>query len=309
MRLLLHVPANKTADEWHAAFARELPEAELRAWAPGLDWPADYAAFWHPPRELLAGQTRLKAAFNLGAGVDAALKALALPPGVPLVRIEDGGMGRQMDEYVTWAVLRYFRRLDDYAAQAARAEWKVHRPRRHAEFAVGVMGLGVLGARVARAIAGLGFPVLGWSASPKSIEGVRSFAGAAALDAFLAATRVLVCMLPLTPDTAGLLSRATLGKLPQGAYVVNVARGGLVVDDDLLALLDAGHLAGATLDVFNEEPLPASHRFWFHPKVFVTPHSSALTVIDDSVAQVAAKIRRLELGEAVTGVVDRGRGY
>jgi glyoxylate/hydroxypyruvate reductase A len=309
LKVLLYIPSAKTADEWHAAFARELPEAELRAWAPGLDWAADYAAFWHPPRDLLAGQTRLKAAFNLGAGVDAALKALALPPGVPLVRIEDGGMGRQMDEYVSWAVLRYFRRLDDYAAQQARAEWKVHRPRKHADFAVGVMGLGVLGARVARAIAGLGFPVLGWSASRKSIEGVRSYAGAAELDAFLAATRVLVCMLPLTPDTDGLLNRVTLGKLPQGAYVVNVARGGLIVDDDLLALLDGGHLAGATLDVFNEEPLPAAHRYWTHPKVFVTPHCSALTVIDDSVAQVAGKIRRLERGGTVTGVVDRGRGY
>jgi glyoxylate/hydroxypyruvate reductase A len=116
-------------------------------------------------------------------------------------------------------------------------------------------------------------------------------------------------MLPLTPDTAGLLNRDTLGKLPHGAYVVNVARGGLVVDDDLLALLDSGHLAGATLDVFHAEPLPAAHRFWSHPKVFVTPHASALTLVDDSVAQVAGKIRALEQGRPVTGVVDRARGY
>ncbi|HTO47133.1 MAG TPA: glyoxylate/hydroxypyruvate reductase A [Burkholderiales bacterium] len=308
MKILLYIPS-KTADEWHAAFARALPRAELRAWAPGPAWQADYAAFWYPPRELLDGQRRLKAAFNLGAGVDGTLKALTVPPGVPLVRLEDAGMGPQMEAYVGWAVMRYFRRLDEYAEQQARAEWKVHRPRRHEAFAVGVMGLGVLGARVARAMIALGFPVRGWSASAKSVDGVRSFAGGAELPAFLAGIQVLVCLLPLTPDTAGVLNRTTLGKLPRGAYVVNVARGGLVVDDDLLALLDEGHLAGATLDVFREEPLPGSHRFWSHPRVFLTPHCSALTIVEDSVAQVAAKIERLERGEPVTGVVDLARGY
>jgi glyoxylate/hydroxypyruvate reductase A len=225
------------------------------------------------------------------------------------VRLEDAGMGRQMEEYVAWAVMRYFRRLDDYALQQARAEWKVHHPRRHDEFPVSVMGLGVLGLRLVSSLRALGFPVLGWSAHAKTIEGVRTFAGRAELDAFLRATRALVCMLPLTPDTAGMLNRATLGALPQGAYLVNVARGGLVVDDDLLALLDSGHLAGATLDVFHAEPLPASHRFWSHPKVFLTPHCSALTLVEDSVAQVAGKMRALEQGRPITGVVDRGRGY
>jgi glyoxylate/hydroxypyruvate reductase A len=308
LRLLLYIPS-KTAGEWHAAFARALPQAELRAWTAGLHWQADYAAFWYPPRELLDGQTRLKAAFNLGAGVDGSLKVLTIPPGVPLVRLEDAGMGRQMDEYVGWAVLRHFRRFDEYAEQQARAEWKVHRPRRHEDFTVGVMGLGVLGARVARAIQPLGFPVRGWSAGAKQVEGVRTFAGANELDAFLSGTHALVCMLPLTPDTAGLLNRAMFAKLPRGAYVINVARGGLVVDEDLLAALDEGRLAGATLDVFHHEPLPASHRFWSHPRVFLTPHCSAVTLIEDSVAQVAGKIQQLERGEAVSGVVDLGRGY
>ena len=307
MRLLLHIP--KEPHEWREAFARALPEAEIRMWTPGPAWQADYAAFWYPPRELLDGQVRLKAAFNLGAGVDATLKALALPAGVPLVRLEDAGMAKQMEEYVAWAVLRYFRRLDEYAVQQARAEWTVHAPRRHDEFPVGVMGLGVLGTRLVANLRALGFPVLGWSAHAKAIEGVQAFGGRGELDAFLAAPRALVCMLPLTPDTAGLLNRATLGKLPQGAYLVNVARGGLVVDDDLIALLDAGHLAGATLDVFHAEPLPASHRFWSHPKVFLTPHCSALTLVEDSVAQVAGKIRAFEQGRPITGVVDRGRGY
>lgn len=307
MKVLLYIP--KAPEKWRDAFVRALPEAEIRMWTPGDDWQADYAAFWYPPRELLDGQRHIKAAFNLGAGVDATLKALTLPAGVPLVRLEDAGMGRQMEEYVAWAVLRYFRRLDDYAAQQARAEWKVHAPRRHAEFPVGVMGLGVLGTRLVASLRALGFPVLGWSANVKALEGVQTFAGRGELEAFLRATRALVCMLPLTPDTAGLLNRDTLGKLPQGAYFVNVARGGLVVDDDLIALLDAGHLAGATLDVFHQEPLPAAHRFWSHPKVSITPHTSALTMVEDSVAQVAGKIRALEQGRPVTGVVDRTRGY
>jgi glyoxylate/hydroxypyruvate reductase A len=171
------------------------------------------------------------------------------------------------------------------------------------------MGVGVLGAQVARAVADLGFPVLGWSRGRKEVEGVRCFAGAPELDAFLGGSLALVCMLPLTADTAAILDRRTLFKLPAGGYVINVARGGLIVDDDLLDALDAGHLAGATLDVFHEEPLPAAHPYWRHPKVLVTPHASAATLLDESAAQIAGKIHRLERGEPVTGVVDLARGY
>ena len=308
MRILLHTPAKALA-EWRDALSRALPEAEVRVWEPGLAWPADYAVLWAPPPEVLTGQDRLKGIFNLGAGVELLLKRLALPRGVPVVRLEDAGMARQMDEYVVWAVLRYFRRLDDYAAQQARAEWQTHRPLRHADFPVGVMGLGVLGVHVARAVLGWGFPVLGWSREKKQVEGVKSFAGLGELDAFLAGSRALVCMLPLTPDTEGILNRRTLVKLPKGAYLINVARGGLIVDDDLLAALDSGQIASATLDVFHEEPLPSPHPYWRHPKVFITPHASALTLFDVSAAQVAGKIRRLERGEPVTGVVDLARGY
>ena len=308
MRILLYTPS-KTLPEWQDALVRALPEAEVRAWEPGLAWRADYAALWYPAAEVLAGQTGLKAIFNLGAGVEALLKRIALPPGVPVIRLEDAGMARQMAEYVTWAVLRYFRRLDAYAAQQSRAEWRLHRPLRHADFPVGVMGMGVLGTHIAGALATLGFPVLGWSRGKKRVEGLRLFAGPLELSAFLGGSRALVCMLPLTADTAGILNRHTLSKLPQGSYVINVARGGLVVDDDLLGALDAGHIAGATLDVFHEEPLPAAHPYWRHPKVLITPHASAITLIDESAAQVAEKIRRLERAEPVSGVVDLARGY
>ena len=313
MNILLYTPS-KTIAEWRDGLAQALPEAEIRVWAPGAGnteraWPADYAALWHPAAEVLAGQHRLKAIFNLGAGVEALLKRVQLPHGVPVVRLEDAGMARQMDEYVTWAVLRYFRRFDAYGEQQARAEWRVHRPVAHADFPVGVMGLGVLGTHVARALIALGFPVLGWSRTRKTLDGVRSFAGAAELDAFLAGSRALVLMLPHTPDTEGILNRRTFGLLPRGAHVINVARGGLIVDEDLLTALDSGHIAGATLDVFNEEPLSPAHPYWGHPKVFITPHASAVTLMDESVAQVAAKIRRIERGEGVSGVVDLARGY
>ncbi len=308
MRVLLYTPSKSVA-EWRDGLAAALPEAEIRIWEPGLAWAADYAALWYPADEVLAGQNRLKAIFNLGAGVEALLKRVRLPPGVPVVRLEDAGMARQMDEYVGWAVLRYFRQFDVYGGQQARAEWTVHRPRKHEDFPVGVMGLGVLGTHIARALLALGFPVLGWSRSPKVLPGVICHAGPAGLDAFLAGSRALVLILPHTPDTEGIINRRTLARLPVGAYLVNVARGGIVVDEDLLAALGSGHVAGATLDVFREEPLPPAHPYWRHPKVFLTPHCSAVTLVDVSTAQVADKIRRLERGQPVTGVVDPGRGY
>jgi glyoxylate/hydroxypyruvate reductase A len=308
VRILLYTPS-KMLPAWRDALARALPEGEVRTWEPGLAWRADYAAVWYPAAEVLAGQTGLRAIFNLGAGVEALLRRVALPPGVPVIRLEDAGMARQMAEYVTWAVLRYFRRLDTYAAQQSRAQWKLHRPLRHPDFPVGVMGMGVLGAHVAGALVTLGFPVLGWSRGRKEARGIRLFAGPAELDAFLAGSRALVCMLPLTADTEGILNRNTLSRLPRGSYVINVARGGLIVDDDLLAALDAGQIAGATLDVFHEEPLPAAHPYWRHPQVLVTPHASAMTLLDEAAEQVAGKIRRLERGEPVTGVVDPARGY
>jgi glyoxylate/hydroxypyruvate reductase A len=167
----------------------------------------------------------------------------------------------------------------------------------------------VLGARVAQALAAFEFPVLGWSRSARDVEGVRCFAGEAQFDNFLASTRVLVNLLPLTPDTENILDRATLGRLQPGGYLVNVARGAHLVDADLLALLDSGHLAGAALDVFRTEPLPAEHPFWRHPKITVTPHTSARTLRDESVAQIARKIAAFERGEPIAGVVDRNKGY
>jgi glyoxylate/hydroxypyruvate reductase A len=256
-------------------------------------------------------QPQLQGIFNTGAGVDALLK-LKLPAGATVVRLDDAGMSVQMAEFVCHAIIRHFRELDGYETDAAQGKWSFRKPRSRSEFPVGIMGLGVLGERVARAVAQFDFPVNGWSRSPKRIEGVRGFSGMGQLGDFLAASRFLVCLVPLTPDTQDILNRETLSRLQPGGYVINVARGAHLVDDDLIALLDSGHLAGATLDVFRTEPLPAEHPFWKHPKITVTPHTSARTLRDETIAQIAGKIAALARGEpmaGLAGVVDRSRGY
>jgi glyoxylate/hydroxypyruvate reductase A len=171
------------------------------------------------------------------------------------------------------------------------------------------LGLGVLGARVAQAVAQFEFPVQGWSRSPKNIAGVHCFSGPQELAQFLAGTRVLVNLLPLTPETENILSRQILSQLQRGAYLINVARGRHLVEEDLLALLETGQMAGASLDVFRAEPLPAGHPFWAHPRITVTPHTSARTLRSESIAQIVGKIQALERGEPVAGVVDLARGY
>lgn len=292
---------------WIEGLHAALPGADIFEWRPGAP-PADHAIVWAPPQAFLDEQPRLKGIFNIGAGVDALLK-LRLPPQAVVVRLDDAGMSVQMAEFVCHAVIRHFRELDAYERDSAQGKWGFRRPRLRSDFPVGVMGLGVLGQRVAQALAGFEFPVRGWSRSPRDVAGVQCFAGAQGFHDFLAGSKVLVCLLPLTPDTANIMNRDTLSRLLPGGYVVNVARGAHLVDEDLLALLDSGHLAGAALDVFRAEPLPAEHPFWRHPKITVTPHTSARTLREESIAQIARKLLALARGEPVAGVVDRQRGY
>jgi glyoxylate/hydroxypyruvate reductase A len=307
MKILLQMPG-RDAESWRAALAAALPEAEIAMW-PVAPADPDYALVWRPPAELFTRVRAVKAIFNLGAGVDALLAVPTLPRDLPIIRLTDAGMAEQMAEYVTLATLRAYREMDAYAAQQRDARWLPRTRLAKAGFGVGLMGFGVLGQAIAGALAPFGFPLASWSRTRKSIDGVTSFAGAVDLRPFLKTAHVLVCTLPSTPETNGILDRHTLSQLPQGGHVVNIARGDLVVDADLIECLDSGHLAGATLDVFRTEPLPVDHAFWHHPRVTVTPHVSAVTLISESVAQVAAGIRRIENGQTVTGVVDRRRGY
>lgn len=306
--MLITVCCTDTKPEpWVSGLRAVLPDAAVEVWQTGAP-AADYAVVWAPPQAFLDQQPGLKALFNIGAGVDALLK-LRLPSRSLVVRLDDAGMSVQMAEYVCHAVIRHFREFDGYEADVKQGRWSYRKPRIRAEYPIGVMGLGVLGSRVVQALRLFEFPVNGWSRSPKVLDGVRGFSGSEGLSDFLSASRVLVNLLPLTPDTRDILRRETLSRLQPGGYVINVARGAHLVDDDLIALIDEGHLAGATLDVFRTEPLPAGHPFWTHPTITVTPHTSARTLRDESIAQIAGKIGALQQGEEIAGIVDPARGY
>jgi glyoxylate/hydroxypyruvate reductase A len=295
------------ASAWASELAMALPEATVRVWAPG-DPPADYAVVWKPTQAFIDSQIALKAIFNAGAGVDA-LASLTLPVDVPVIRLEDAGMSEQMSDYVVHAVLHHFREFDLYAAQSAVGSWMPRQPRRKAQFPVGILGFGVLGQAVATSLASLGFPIVAWANHPRAHSSVRVYAGVDSLNEFLRTSRILVCLLPLTAATERILNRATLPALKPGSYVINVARGGHLDVGALLESIEDGHVAGATLDVFEAEPLPPGDPLWKHPKVRITPHIAASTLRAEAVAQIAAKVRKLEKGEAISGVVDGSRGY
>ncbi|WP_291587852.1 2-hydroxyacid dehydrogenase [Comamonas sp. UBA7528] len=295
------------AEPWLEGLRAALPDADISVWAPGAPQ-ADYAVVWAPPQQFMDEQPGLKALFNIGAGVDALMK-LKLPASAQVVRLDDAGMSVQMAEYVTQAVIRHFRELDGYEADMRAGKWAFRKPRTREDFTAGVMGLGVLGERVAKALTVFDFPVLGWSRSPKAVDGVRTLHGSDGFAEFLSQTKVLINLLPLTPETENILNRQNLSQLQAGAYVVNVARGGHLVEDDLLALLAEGQIAGATLDVFRQEPLPAGHPFWAEPRITMTPHTSARTLRDESIAQIVGKVVDLSQGKPVKGMVDPRRGY
>ena len=302
------------AQEWLAGIKQRLPQAEIREWQRGDERPADYALVWRPPHEMLANRRDLKAVFALGAGVDAILDQErkhpgTLPAGVPLLRLEDTGMAQQMQEYALSYMLRYFRRFDEYQALQQRQEWQPLDPHSLDDFTIGILGAGVLGQSVARKLTEFGFSVRCWSRSAKQIDGVQSFAGEAQRAAFLDGVKLLINLLPNTPETVGILNRELFAQLSAGAYLINIARGAHLVEADLLAALEQGQLAAATLDVFAREPLPQDHPFWRHPRVTITPHIAAITLPQQAMDQIAANIRALEAGHAPAGVVDRQRGY
>jgi len=302
------------AGPWTQAF-RKQPGAIVRAWPDDLGDPReiDIACVWRAPHGLLATLPNLKLIVNLGAGADYLLADASLPD-VPIVRAADPDLSMRVTEYAVLHTLRYHRRQPLYNAQQRARIWKVHEQPAASEVNVGVMGLGVIGAEAARVLARIGFKVAGWSASPKIIDGIETFHGAAGLDPFLARTEILICLLPLTPATGGILDGTVFRKLRRdgaagGAFLINAGRGPLQIDADILAALGDGTLAGATLDVFPEEPLPPSSALWTHPKVTVTPHNAGDILPDILAAQVMRQIARLERGEPLQNLVDRRRGY
>lgn len=308
---LLFVSAVDDAEDWASELAALRPDIPFRVW-PDVGDPAAvrYALAWRPPVDALAGLPNLQAIFSLGAGIDGLADVPeALPPGVPVVRMVEEGLSSGMAEYVAWQVLDWHRGGALYRAQQQTGEWRRRRSKLASERRVGILGLGVLGQSAARMLRGLGFPVAGWSRTPKAMDGVDCRHGAEGLREMVTASDILVNLLPLTPQTEGLIDAGLLAALPQGAVLINAARGRHVVEADLLAALDSGHLAGASLDVFFPEPLAADHPFWRHPKIALTPHVAALTLPRTAAPAVVAQIARIERGEAPLHVVDASRGY
>lgn len=310
MRILIHIDDAAT---WREALARRLPDADIVT-SNDADsaTPADYLAVWKPPAELLEEQTRLKGIVNLGAGVDALLNNPGLPRNVPIVKLRDAGMGPLMADYVRYGVLHYQRDFDRYLTQQANAQWREIPLIDKADWPVGVLGLGAIGAHVAQALASDGFPVHGWSRSPRSITGVTCHHGDDGLPALLGEVRTLVTLLPDTDSTRGIINAETLAQLPDGASLINPGRGALIDNDALLDALgqgpQEGRLRGAILDAFAEEPLPAGHPFWSHPRIRITPHMAAPTPVRDAADQVAELILAMENGEAVD-TIDPQAGY
>jgi glyoxylate/hydroxypyruvate reductase A len=298
---------------WIAALEKQLPGARVREWKSGDNEPADYALVWHPPVEMLQGR-ELKAVFALGAGVDSILSKLRehpemLPLSIPLFRLEDTGMGLQMQEYAVSQVLHWFRRFDDYQALKQETRWEPLPEFTRDEFTIGIMGAGVLGSKVAESLLAWGFPVRVWSRSRKDWPNVQSFAGESEMGEFLRETRVLINLLPNTAETVGIINHALLNQLQDQSYLLNLARGVHVNEDELLRALENGKLKGAMLDVFSREPLPVESPLWRHPRVAMTPHIAAVTRPQEAIAYIGKTITGLERGEAVTGQVDRARGY
>jgi glyoxylate/hydroxypyruvate reductase A len=315
MTALALVIAGWDVAPWERRFRAAAPGRDIRLWPDRLGNPDDvaYAAAWLPPAGAFGAFRNLRAIFSLGAGVDGVLADRALPP-VPIVRVVDPNLMRRMTEYVTLHVLMHHRRQRLYDAQQRQRVWHEHPQPRANEVSVGLMGLGVLGRDAAEVLVRLGFRVAGWSRAPRQLPGIETFHGAAGLDAFLARSEILVCLLPHTPATEGILDLALLRKLKRdgalgGAFLINAGRGRLQVDADIVAALDEGAIAGATLDVFPVEPLPAASPLWAHPGVTITPHNSAASVPDETVAYIVGQIERFEAGHGLENVIDRASGY
>jgi glyoxylate/hydroxypyruvate reductase A len=287
-----------------------LPALEFIHWR--HDMPsqgAQIAVIFQPPAELYAREPDLRAVFNLGAGVDALLSNPAFPSTLELYRLEDGGMSAQIAEYVVHAISRIVRGFDLYAEHQSGHQWRQLTANDRQDFPVGILGLGVIGRKIATTLADLGYCVAGWSRSGQPLTKVEVFGGPTQLDAFLARSRIVVNILPLTPDTAGILNARNLGRLITPAHVINVGRGEHLVEDDLLEVMASGHVKSAYLDVFCSEPLPQDHPFWSHPGISVTPHIAAQAVRRESMAQIASKIEAYMAGQNVSGRVSRMLGY
>jgi glyoxylate/hydroxypyruvate reductase A len=295
---------------WRAEFKKALPDLEFRLF-PELGGKEDieFALVWQPDPGFLKSLPNLRAIFSLGAGVDHILVDRDLPSGVPIVRLVDEQLTRQMTEYAVLYALSFHRQAPAYAEMQRQKRWREFPQKMTNERRVGVMGVGEIGGAVARALASLGFDVAGWARTKREGAGFPVYAGRDRLYDFLARSDIVICVLPLTQETRDILDARAFAAMPKGGYVINIGRGPQVAEQDLIAALDKGHLAGAALDVFRAEPLPAASPLWAHPKIAVTPHIAAITDPRSALRQVVENIKRIRRGEAPLNVVDPKRGY
>ena len=294
---------------WARRFASHAPDVSFRMWPDvGNPFAVRYLAAWKLPEDFTTRFPNLEVLFSVGAGVDQ-LDLSRVPDSIPVVRMIEPGLVAGMVEYAALAVLAAHRDWPAYLAQQRRGEWKALPVHPAATRRVGVMGLGVMGRAMLAKLRGFGFPCAGWSRSARALDGVECFDGPSALPAFLARTEILVCVLPLTNETRGILDRRLFDALPRGAALVNMGRGAHLAATDLLAALDDGRIRAAILDVADPEPLPADHPLWRHPGVILTPHIAAETQPETAADAVIENIRRHRRGETLVGLVDRRRGY
>nr|WP_237182174.1 glyoxylate/hydroxypyruvate reductase A [Roseomonas marmotae] len=310
--LLVKSGGDKALAEWQACFGEVDPRLDVRSWYDPSVRLEDvrYVVVWEPEEGRFPQMTGLRAVFSSGAGVDHVTRVADWPRHLPLIRMGGAETEQRMGEYVAWACLSLLRETRSLALAQPERRWlDQDLPFSARQRTVGILGLGNLGAAAARMLQGLNFTVRGWSRSRKDVPGVRSFAGPAELPEFLAGTDILVCLLPSTPETVGLIDAALLARLPAGAGLVSAGRGQHVVEADLLAALDSGHLSGAVMDVFATEPLPPGSAFWTHPKVTVTPHVASLPPRRARAAYVASAIAALEAGQPLPNLYDPEKGY
>jgi len=297
-------------EEWRKIVARRAPDLDFHIW-PETGDPANvrYLVAWDIPDNVKVLFPGLEVIFATGAGIDH-IDFSRIPPEIPTVRMVESGISAGMAEYVVMSVLGAHRHLIDYIAQQRDGKWQEQRVVPASKRTVGVMGTGVLGTKVLEALAPFQFKLRAWSKTPRSLgENVRSFSGVAALDEFLSGCDILICLLPLTDQTRGLLDARCFAILPRNAVVINASRGGNLVEADLIAALDRGHLSGAILDVAQVEPLPAGHPFWTHPRILLTPHIATMTQPETAAEVVLQNIERHLQGLPLFNVVDRQRGY
>tara|TARA_R110002051_G_scaffold137916_4_gene210633 strand:- start:59204 stop:60133 length:930 start_codon:yes stop_codon:yes gene_type:complete len=267
------------------------------------------AVIWKHPKGSLANYPNLKCIASAGAGVDYIFEDENRPKNIPITRIVDPYLASDMSEHVLAVILAHLKNLNAYKIKQEQNKWEPMDYLRIKDVTIGILGLGELGALTATDLTKYGFKVQGWSRSKKNIKGVHTFSGENEQSAFLSTTNILVCLLPLTPVTEGILNKKLLSQLPEKAYVINVARGGHMVDDDLIALLDSGHLSGACLDVYHTEPLPRSHVFWNHKKVHMTPHYASVSDTNSVIPQIVENYKRLDSGKKLKNLVDTDKGY